>query len=165
MDPMVTVHPLRGGNFTRWAGRIKIGALEVSWKICAHLIRYDSAAKHAKLCQETGYSTDISELIPTIRFAEVGFSCLCMPSCSTQNGNNISVPLQSCLYVYAWSSLNTWGFTSMRLVRAMFFLQQLPLGWCSACPAQDSCCHKNPCLHTQILGLILECAIWFVSHC
>lgn len=49
-----------------------IGALEVSRKSRAHLIRYDSAAKHAKLCQETSYSTDISELIPMVRLAEVG---------------------------------------------------------------------------------------------
>lgn len=37
------------GNVTGGAGRIKIGALEVSGKSSAHLIRYDSAAKHAKL--------------------------------------------------------------------------------------------------------------------
>lgn len=68
---VVTVHTLRG-NVTREAGRIKIGAVEVSRKSGAHLIGYDSAAKHAKLCQETSYSTDISELIPIVRFAEVG---------------------------------------------------------------------------------------------
>lgn len=66
-----TVHTFRR-NATRQAGRIKIGALEVSRKSGAHLIRYDSAAKHARLCQESSYSTDISELITTVRFAEVG---------------------------------------------------------------------------------------------
>lgn len=71
IGPVVTVHTFRG-NFTRGPGRIKIGALEVSRKSSAHLIRYDSVAKHAKLCQETSYSTDISELILTVRFAEVG---------------------------------------------------------------------------------------------
>lgn len=65
-----TLHTLRG-NAVGQAGRIKIGALEVSRKSSAHLIRYDSAAEHAKLCQETSYSTDISELITTVRFAEV----------------------------------------------------------------------------------------------
>lgn len=43
-----------------------------SRKSSAHLIRYDSAVKHARLCQETSYSADISELIPMVRFAEVG---------------------------------------------------------------------------------------------
>lgn len=68
---VVTVHALKG-SVTKGAGRIRIGALEVSRKSSAHLIRYDSAAKRAKLCQETSYSTDISELIPMVRFAEVG---------------------------------------------------------------------------------------------
>lgn len=60
------------GNVTKGARRIKIGALEVSRKSSAHLIRCDSAAKHAKLGQETSYPSDISELIPTVRLAEVG---------------------------------------------------------------------------------------------
>lgn len=68
---VVTVHTFKG-NVTRGAGRIKIRALEVSRKSSAHLIRYDSAVKHARLCQETSYSADISELIPMVRFAEVG---------------------------------------------------------------------------------------------
>lgn len=68
---VVTVRTFKG-NVTKGARRIKIGALEVSRKSSAHLIRYDSAVKHAKLCQETSYSTDISELILTVRFAEVG---------------------------------------------------------------------------------------------
>lgn len=68
---VVTVHTFKG-SVTRGAERIKIGALEVSRKSSAHLIRYDSAVKRAKLCQETSYSAGISELIPTVRFAEVG---------------------------------------------------------------------------------------------
>lgn len=71
IGPVLTVGSSRG-NFTGGAGRIKSGALEVSRKSGAHLIRCDSAAKHAKLCQEASYSTDISELIPTVRFAEIG---------------------------------------------------------------------------------------------
>lgn len=47
IGPVVTVHTR--GNVTTGAGRIGIGALKVSRKSSAHLIRYDSAAKRVTL--------------------------------------------------------------------------------------------------------------------